>query len=112
MWYQWKLWYIRKKVDINFTKAKTTFCLSLHFNGDNSYLFLNGNKIYKFNASNKNNSFAYRFFLGAISNEFTTLDLGEAFFVRNAYYFSVDYKSFNKSDILNIHKYLMIKNKI
>ena len=27
-----------KKLSINFSKAK--FCLSLHFNGDNSYLFV------------------------------------------------------------------------
>ena len=30
-----------KKFSINFTKAKTKFCLSLHYNGDNSYLFVN-----------------------------------------------------------------------
>ena len=29
-----------KQIDINFTKAKTKFCLSLHYNADNSYLFL------------------------------------------------------------------------
>ena len=28
-----------KKVGINFTKASTKFCLSLHYNGNNSYLF-------------------------------------------------------------------------
>ena len=26
------------------------FCLSLHYNGANSYLFLNGTEIYKFKA--------------------------------------------------------------
>ena len=31
-----------KKIDINFSKAKTKFCLSLHYNTDNSYLFVNG----------------------------------------------------------------------
>ena len=30
----------------------------------------------------------------------------------NAYDFSVDYNSIDKSDILNIHKYLMVKNNI
>ena len=30
----------------------------------------------------------------------------------NVYDFSVDYNSIDKSDILNIHKYLMIKNDI
>ena len=28
-----------KMFDIKFIKAKTKFCLSLHYNGDNSYLF-------------------------------------------------------------------------
>ena len=33
-----------KKFGINFTKRKKKFCLSLqHYNGDNSYFFLNGN---------------------------------------------------------------------
>ena len=33
---------------INFTVTKKTFCLSLHYNGANSYLFVNGTEIYKF----------------------------------------------------------------
>ena len=28
-----------KKFSINFSKSITKFCLSLHYNGDNSYLF-------------------------------------------------------------------------
>ena len=35
---------------INFTLTRNRFCLSLHYNGANSYLFLNGTKIYKFKA--------------------------------------------------------------
>ena len=45
----------QKKININFSKAKTKFCLSLHYNADNSYLFVNGKEIYKFKTSNKNN---------------------------------------------------------
>ena len=33
---------------INFTKVNTKFCLSLHYNGANSYLFVNGTEIHKF----------------------------------------------------------------
>ena len=33
-----------KKISIDFTKANTTICLSLHYNADNSYLFVNGKK--------------------------------------------------------------------
>ena len=35
---------------INFTVTKKKFCLSLHYNGANSYLFANGTEIYKFKA--------------------------------------------------------------
>ena len=31
--------------DISFSKASTKFCLSLHYNGDNSYLFVNGKEM-------------------------------------------------------------------
>ena len=31
-----------KMYSINFTKVNTKFCLSLHYNGANSYLFVNG----------------------------------------------------------------------
>ena len=32
---------------INFTATKKLFCLSLHYNWANSYLFINGTEIYK-----------------------------------------------------------------
>ena len=39
-----------KMYSINFRATKKRFCLSLHYNGANSYLFLNGTEIYKFKA--------------------------------------------------------------
>ena len=39
---------------INFTLTKKKFCLSLHYNGANSYLFVNGTEIYKFKAKDSN----------------------------------------------------------
>ena len=35
---------------INFIVTKKKFCLSLHYNGANSYLFVNGTEISKFKA--------------------------------------------------------------
>ena len=35
---------------INFTENNEKFCLSLHYNKANSYLFVNGTEIYKFKA--------------------------------------------------------------
>ena len=44
-----------KKFTINFTKSNTTFCfLSLYYNDDNSYLFVNGKEIVKLKADKKN----------------------------------------------------------
>ena len=39
-----------KMYSINFTVTKKKFCLSLHYNGGNSYLFVNGTDICKFKA--------------------------------------------------------------
>ena len=39
-----------KMYSINFTVTKNKFCLSLHYNGANSFLFVNGTEIYKFKA--------------------------------------------------------------
>ena len=39
-----------KMYSINFTVTKKKFCLSLHYNGGNSYLFVNHTEIIKFKA--------------------------------------------------------------
>ena len=39
-----------KMYSFNFTVRKKTFCLSLHYNEANSYLFVNGTEICKFKA--------------------------------------------------------------
>ena len=39
-----------KMYSINFTVTKKGFCLSLHYNGASSYLFVNGAEIIKFKA--------------------------------------------------------------
>ena len=42
--------YSEKLYSINFTENNKKFCLSLHDNGENSYLFVNGTEIHKFKA--------------------------------------------------------------
>ena len=42
--------YAEKTYSINFTNRKTRFSLSLHYNSNNSYLFVNGTEICKFKA--------------------------------------------------------------
>ena len=46
------------------------------------------------------------------SNGFSAHESREISLNRNVYDFSVDYNSIDKSNILNIHKYLMTKNNI
>ena len=52
--------------------------------------------------------FTSPFCLGSISNKF---EAEEVSLKRYVYGFSVDCNAVDKSDALNIHKYLMIKNK-
>ena len=59
-----------KKISINFSKANTKLWLKLHCNADNSYSFVNGREIFKFNADNKNVNFPIQFCLESVSNGF------------------------------------------
>ena len=102
----------RKKKSIHLNQANTKFCLSLHYNADNNYLFVNEKEIFKFKADNKNVNFPTKFCLGSISSGFRAIESGDVSLNGNVYYFLVDYRSVEKTDILNTHKYLMIKNNI
>ena len=42
--------YAEKVYSINFIETVVRFCLRLHYNGDNSYLFVNGKEMIKFKA--------------------------------------------------------------
>ena len=86
--------------------------MNLHYNADNSYLFVNGKEIFKFKADNKNVNFPTQFCFGSMSNGFSAIESTEISLNGNVYDFSVDYNSVDKSDILNIYKYLIIKNNI
>ena len=46
-----------KKKNNNFSKANAKFCLSLHYNVDNMYLFVKGKELLKFKADNENVNF-------------------------------------------------------
>ena len=95
---------------INFTVTKK-FCLSLHFNGANSYLFVNGTEIYKFKAKDSK-IVSGPLCLGNISKDWSVDNMKRTGFTGYVYDFSADYDSIAVSDILDIHKYLMKKNGI
>ena len=101
-----------KKFSINFTKENTKYCLSFHFNANNSYLFANGKEIFKVKTDNKNVNFQIQICLGSISNRFSVTESRELSLNGNVYDFSVDYNSIDKFDILNILKNLVNKNNI
>ena len=84
----------------------------MHYNADNSYLFVNGNEIFKFKADNKNVNFPAQFCLGSISNGISATESREISLKGNVYDFPVDYSSIDKCGILNTPKYLMTKNNI
>ena len=96
---------------INFTVTKKIFCLSFHYNGANSYLFVNGNEIYKFKAKDSE-IVASPLCLGNISKDWLTDNMKRTGFNGYIYDFSVDNDSTDVDDIKNIHQYLMKKNGI
>ena len=105
--------YAEKLYKINFTEKNKKSCLSLHYNGTNSYLFVNGTEIQKFKAKNSE-IVASPLCLGNISKDFSVDDMKKTGLNGYAYDFSVDYDVIAVDDILDIiiHKYLMEKNGI
>ena len=98
---------------INFTKSKTGFCLTLLYNGDNSYLFVNGIEIYKFKAKEYEiKDGQTEICLGNISRDFSVDNMKKTGLYGNVRDFSIDFTSIAVNDILCIHKYLMKKNGI
>ena len=69
-------------------------------------------KSFKFKTNNGNANFPTQFCLGGISNGFDATDSREVPLKENVYNFSVDYSDIDKSNILTIHKYLLVKSNI
>ena len=63
-----------KMYSINYTENNKKFCLSLHHNGENSYLFVNGTEIYKFKGKDSK-IVARPLCLGNISKDWSTDDM-------------------------------------
>ena len=96
---------------INFTENNKNFCLSLHYNRANIYLFVNGAEVHKFKAKDSE-LVATPFYLGNISEDFSVDNMKKAGLNGYAYNFSVDYGAMAVDDTLDIHKYLMEKKGI
>ena len=100
-----------KMYSINFTEKNKKFCLSLHYNGANSYLFVNGKEIIKFKAKDSE-IVASPLCLGNVSKDWSTDNMRKSSFTGYVYDFSVGYDAIDVDDIKDIHKYLMKKNNI
>ena len=80
----------------------------MHYNGANSYLFVNGTEIHKFKAKDTK-IVASPLYLGNISKYFFVDNMKKKKTGLNGYVydFSVRYDAITVDDILDIHKYLM-----
>ena len=89
---------------INFTVTKKKFCLSLHYNGVNSYLPVSGTGIYKFKAKDSEIVVA-PLYLQNISKDWSIDNMKKKTgFNGYVYDFSVDYDATDVDDIKGIHK--------
>ena len=86
------------KISIKFSKDNTKLCLSLHYNGDESYLYVNNTEIYKFKA--KDIISGYNFCLENVSKDFTKNEQTEISLNGTVCDFSVDHSSVKKEDII------------
>ena len=94
---------------INFTEHNEKFCLSLPYNGANSYLFVNGKEIIKFIAKELE-IVAISLCLGNISKDFSVDNMKKTGLNGYVYDFSVDYRTVPTVFISNIDRYLVVKN--
>ena len=85
--------------------------MSLHYNGANSYLFVNGTEMYKFKAKDSA-IVASPLYLGNISKDWSTDNMKKTGLTGYVYDFSADYNTVTLDDIKDIHKYSMKTNNI
>ena len=102
--------YAKKNVFALFYVINKTFCLSLHYNGDSSYLFVNGKEVINFKAKDSE-IITYPLWLGNISVDLNQ-KITDAGLNGCIYYFSVDYNAITNGKILDIHHYSMKNNNI
>ena len=81
----------------------------MHYDGANSYLFVNGTEIYKFKAKDSQ-IVTILLCLGNILKQWSLDNMKKTGLYGYVYDFSVDYDAITADDILDIHKYLMKKN--
>ena len=104
--------YAEKKYWRNFTDPGKKFVLSLHYNGNDSYLFLNGRQELKLKCRT-DQLVSEKLCLGNLSDQWTTSESEKTGLYRNVYDFVVDYEQIlGVKPIYDMHRYLIIKHNI
>ena len=104
--------YAEKNFYRNFTDFGKKFVLSLHYNGDNSYLFVNGRQELKFKTKT-DQLVKEKLCIGNLSDQWTTSESEKTGVYGKIYDFVVDYEQISGvKAIYDMHRYLMTKHNI
>ena len=104
--------YVEKKYFRNFTEPNVKFVLSFHYNGDDSYLFVNGRQELKFKCKT-DQLVKEKLCIVNLSDQWTGSESEKAGLYGNIYDFVVDYEQIlGVKTIYNMHRYLMTKHNI
>ena len=104
--------YVEKKYFRNFTEPNVKFVLSLHYNGDDSYLFVNGRQELKFKCKT-DQLVKEKLCVGNSSDQWTASESEKTGLYGNVCDFVVDYEQIlGVNPIYDMHRYLMTKHNI
>ena len=104
--------YAEKNFYGNFTDFGKKFMLSLHYNGDDSYLFVNGRQELKFKAKT-DQLVKEKLCIGNLSEQWTTSESEKTGLYGKTYDFVVDYEQISGVKAIDdMHRYLMTKHNI
>ena len=104
--------YAEKNFYRNFTDLGKKFMLSLHYNGDDSYLFVNGRQELKFKCKT-DQLVKEKLCIGNLSDQWTTSESEKTGVYGKFYDFVVDYEEIvGVKAIYDLHRYLILKHNI
>ena len=104
--------YVEKNYWRNFTDPGNKFIISLHYNGDESYFFVNGRQELKFKAKT-DQLVKETLCIGNLSDQWIASESEKTGLYGNIYDFLVDYQAVvGAGPIYDIHRYLMTKHNI
>ena len=104
--------YAEKNFYRNFMDPGKKFVLSLHYNGDDSYLFVNGRQEFKLKAKT-DQLVKEKLCIKNLSDQWTANESEKTGLCGNIYDFLVDYQAIvGVAPIYDMHRYLMTKHNI